>query len=335
MEMQKLSVLGALLAGMLLGESGAADEPAWDPRTWNWEMDEITNGMPTLGGRLFWGDVLHFRGWRVQRNVFTDHYRLLDPNDQRFASGTRAECLETLEQIKQKQNLAPLQGRAVILIHGMGRSSKTWPRIASELEEQGAIIVGFDYPSTQCSITESAEYLHQVIESLDGVTEIDFVCHSMGGLVVRAYLAQHDDERIDRMVMLAVPNQGAEMADLIGGWPLYRWICGPGGCQLGTDPEGLIAELPTPEFDFAVIAAGRGTETGYNPLIAGDDDGTVTVASTRLPGAADFMQINGVMHSFLMFDERVVEATIRFLETGKLRAEGETQPIEVTAVEME
>ena len=319
---------------MLLGQAGSAEEPTWDPRTWDWDMNEITTGLPTLGGRLFWGDVLHFRGWRIQENVFTHHYRLLDPDDQRFASGTREECLERLEQIKEENDLAPLSGRAVILIHGMGRSNKSWPRVAGRLEEQGAIVVGFNYPSTQCAITESAEYLHQVIVSLDGVTEIDFVCHSMGGLVVRAYLDQHNDERIDRMVMLAVPNQGAEMADLIGGWLLYRWICGPGGCQLGTDPKGLIADLPTPEFEFAIIAAGRGTEMGYNPLIAGDDDGTITVASTRLPGASDFLQVNGVMHSFLMFDERVVDATIRFLETGKLRSEGECQPIEANAVEM-
>ncbi|HEX6986064.1 MAG TPA: hypothetical protein VF170_11850, partial [Planctomycetaceae bacterium] len=31
--------------------------------------------MPTLGGRIFWGDVLHFRGWRVQENVVTGHFR--------------------------------------------------------------------------------------------------------------------------------------------------------------------------------------------------------------------------------------------------------------------
>ena len=35
----------------------------------------------TLGGRQFWGDVHYFRGWRIQQNVFTKHYRLLDPGD--------------------------------------------------------------------------------------------------------------------------------------------------------------------------------------------------------------------------------------------------------------
>jgi pimeloyl-ACP methyl ester carboxylesterase len=283
--------------------------------------------MQTLGGRFFWGDVLHFRGWRVQQNVLTKHYRLLDPDDKRFFSGTLESCVARLEEIKKEQKLRPMSGKAVILVHGMGRSSKSWPALTKRLERDGYLVLGFDYPSTRCEITESAEYLAKVIDGLDGIDQIDFVVHSMGGLVVRAYLAEHHDERIKRMVMLGVPNLGAEMADRVVSWPLYQWVCGPGGCQLGTDPAGLIASLPTPDFEFAIVSGAKGTPDGYNPLIPGDDDGTVTVASTRLPGAADFMLIGGTLHSFLMFDERVVDVTTRFLQTGRLRAAGEPQPI--------
>jgi pimeloyl-ACP methyl ester carboxylesterase len=232
-----------------------------------------------------------------------------------------------LEEVKQARGLAPLSGKAVILVHGMGRSSKSWPTLTRELERAGYLVVGFDYPSTRCAISESSEYLGKVIDSLKGVEEISFVCHSMGGLVVRAYLSSHSDERIRRMVMLAVPNRGAEMADLVSKWSVYRWVCGPGGCQLVTDGDGLIASLPIPQFEFAVIAAARGTADGYNPLIPGDDDGTITVESTRLPGATDFLQVNGLMHSFLMFDQRVIDATLRFLETGRLRESAAPEPI--------
>jgi len=290
-------------------------------------MKDEALAMPTLGGRVFWGDVLHFRGFRIQQNVITKHFRLLDANDRRFASGTYEECAAKLDEIKQERQLKPLDGKVVILVHGMGRSSKSWPKMSKALEGAGYHVVPFDYPSTRCAISDSAEYLAQVIHGLEGVDEINFVCHSMGGLVVRAYTANHSDDRIRRMVMLAVPNLGAEMADIVAKWPLYQWVCGPGGCQLVTDPEGLIASLPTPEFEFAVIAAGKGNDSGYNPLIAGDDDGTVTIASTRLPGATDFLQVNGLLHSFLMFDNRVIDATVRYFGEGKLRAEGDRQPI--------
>jgi hypothetical protein len=75
-----------------------------------------------------------------------------------------------------------------------------------------------------------------------------------------------------------------------------------------------------------VIAGGKGTAAGYNPWIAGDDDGTVAVSSTRLPGAADFMTVP-TLHSFLMTDEAVIAATGRFLRTGCLSADGIPNPI--------
>ena len=324
--MQTRWILTVMVLFATAGPAAAADP------SWNWfglgeAMKDDVLHAPTLGGRVFWGDVGNFRGWRIQKNVIDEHYRLLDPEDRRYASGTLAECEETLDRIKQQRGLAPLSGKAAILIHGMGRSSKSWPKLARRLEEDGYLVVSFDYPSTRCAITESAGYLSQVIDSLEGIEQIDFVCHSMGGLVVRAYLVDHDDDRIGRMVMLGVPNRGAEMADKVGSWPLYQIICGPGGCQLGTDPDGLIASLPTPEFEFAVVAGARGTEGGYNPFIPGDDDGTVTVTSTRLPGATDSIEIEGAMHSFLMFDRRVIDATARFLATGKLREKGEAEPV--------
>jgi hypothetical protein len=44
--------------------------------------------MPTMGGALFWEDVAEIKGWRIQQNVFTDHWRLLDPGNMRHAWGT-------------------------------------------------------------------------------------------------------------------------------------------------------------------------------------------------------------------------------------------------------
>lgn len=316
-------VIAAVLAG---GSAGAGEASDFFSK-----LTESVRGdameVPTLGGRLFWGDVLHFRGWRIQENVLTKHFRLLDPEDKRHCSGTLEECVAKLDEIKTERGLEPLSGRAVIFVHGMGRSSKSWPSLSKRVEEAGHLVVGFDYPSTRCSITESAEYLAKVIDSLEGVEEIDLVVHSMGGLVARAYLMKHEDARLRRMVMLGVPNLGAEMADRVVAIPLYQWICGPGGCELVTDPDGLIASLPTPEFEFAIVAGGRGTLDGYNPLIPGDDDGTVTVASTRLPGAVDFLMVEGAMHSFLMFNDQVIDATVRFLETGRLREGEEARPI--------
>jgi hypothetical protein len=150
----------------------------------------------------------------------------------------------------------------------------------------------------------------------------------MGGLLVRTYLQSGTDPRIRRMVMLGVPNRGANMANVVQSNPLFKLLFGPAGQQLIEDPEGFISGLPTPTFEFAIVAGARGTDDGWNPLIEGDDDGTVEVENTRLPGATDFMTVCG-LHSFLMDREDVIDATCRFVKTGALRETGSREPIAV------
>ena len=280
----------------------------------------------TLGGRQFWGDVHHFQGWRIQQNVFTGHHRLIDPDDIRHTWGSFDECETALAEIAKKRKLAPMDGRAVILIHGLLQSSKCMADMAIHFEKAGYTTVEFDYPSTQVSIPEAARYLDKVIQSLDGIDEINFVTHSMGGLVVRAYSRDFHDPRIHRLVMLGTPNQGAELADITHQYWILRTVSGPGARQLGTRADGLIPRLPLPKCEFAVIAGCRGTPAGWNPLIPGDDDGTVTVESTKLPGAADFIAVRA-FHSRLLWEEESIGHAIRFIKEGRLRADGEPQPI--------
>lgn len=288
--------------------------------------------MKTLGGRQFWGDVLFFHDWKIQKHTVTGHYRLLDGSDYRHASGTLETCNAKLAEVRAERDLSDMTGKAVIVVHGITRSSKSFGKMRQRLEQEGFTVFGFDYPSTRVGIAHSAEHLQQAIASLTGIEEIHFVVHSMGGLIVRAYLgAERDaartrDPRIKSMVMLAVPNHGARMADKLKNNPLFKLIFGPAGGQMASDESGVTHNLPIPDFDFAIVAGARGTIKGYNPLVPGDDDGTVSVSSTRLPGAADFMTVQA-LHSFLMGNEDVIDSTVRFLKTGSLREDGERHPV--------
>ncbi len=143
------------------------------------------------------------------------------------------------------------------------------------------------------------------------------------------------DPRIKRMVMLGVPNQGAGIADKVQNWPLFKMLYGPAGQQLVTESDGLISSLPTPDFEFGVLAGGRGAARGYNPLLPGDNDSTVTVASTRLTGARDFICVP-VIHTFLMSDRRAIAATGCFLKHGRCHEDRAPDPIrndEITVIE--
>ncbi|APZ93120.1 esterase/lipase family protein [Fuerstiella marisgermanici] len=290
-------------------------------------------GIFTMGGRQLWGDVAFFRGWRIQHNVLTGRYRLLDAADFRHESGSLAECEHKLKTIRNELNLPDMDGNAVLLIHGIGRSSKCFSGMAKSLRNDGYVVVPFEYPSTRVSIPTSADYLRSVVQSLEGIDRIDVVCHSMGGLLLRTYLSQHKAPRFRRAVLLGVPNNGAEMADMLKNNPLFKAVLGPAGQQLVTDDEGLIRQLPSPDFEFGVVAGGRNGPKGYNPLLPGDNDSTVTVASTRLSGATDFLLLP-VIHSFLMTDARSIAATRHFLKHGTFVADRPAQPITGEGVEV-
>ncbi|MFM7056044.1 MAG: esterase/lipase family protein [Planctomycetota bacterium] len=283
-------------------------------------------GLPTLGGRLFWGDVHFRRGYRIQQNVFSGHFRLLDPGDRRCASGTLDECRMALDQIVRSRQLAPETGHVVICLHGIGRSSKSMNPVIRALAAENMTAVPFDYPGNRSSLAECANCLRQVVESLSGAEQLSFVVHSMGGLVVRRYLQDHSDHRHFRMVMLGTPNLGADLAAMLKNFVLFKAVFGPAGQELAAGAESIAAALPVPDFPFGIIAGGRGDDRGFNPLLRGDDDGTVTVACTRLPGVADFLRVNR-LHSLLMSDPQVCAAICCFLKSGRFSSERSLEPI--------
>jgi len=322
------AVLLGILVSIIGGTVVAEESPSFTiPSSLRKSIeDEVT--MRTLGGRQFWGDVQFFHGWRIQQNVFTKHYRLIDSNDDRHASGTLETCRAALTAIRERDKLPPMSGRGILLLHGMLRSSKCMSTVAAAAQQAGYETFQFNYPSTQIAIPEAAEYLNKSIESLEGIEELSIVGHSMGGLVTRAYFAKHHDPRIKRVVMLGTPNQGAELADLLYRNIVIRTASGPGGRQLVTDPEGLIPSLPAPKCEFAIIAGARGNHAGWNPFLAGDDDGTVTVESTRLVGAADFSVVR-TTHTWMLGNSEVIDQVLRFLAEGRLVADRPPEPITV------
>lgn len=289
-------------------------------------MPRFNVPFPTMGGRQFWEDRAFFRGWRIQQHVLSGHSRLLDPSDIRRAWGTHEDCRKALDQARIEMQLEPMTGTAVIALHGILRSSKSWDAMRHVLEPDGYHFVAIDYPSTQRTISQFADQLQSVIESLEGIEKIHFVVHSMGGLVVRRWCQSYSDPRIGRLVMIGTPNAGAEIATMLRQNLLFRTIFGPAGQELVAEPDNFTATLPVPPFEFGVIAGARGIEEGFNPLIPGDDDGIVTVNSARLAGATDSYTVR-CLHSFQCWNPDAMQATRRYLQTGAFRESGEREPI--------
>src|SRR5262245_2500556 len=295
--------------------------------------------LPTLGGEQFWSDELVYQSWRIQQNVLTQHYRLLDPRNVRRAWGTAEQCRVAFAEFKRHENLPPLSGKAVVMLHGLIRSRDHMEGIGKYLADEGKYhVVNVSYASTRRSLDDHALSLSRVVAGLEGIEEIDFVCHSLGNLVVRRYLGEVNqsdpkwkvDPRIRGMVMLGPPNNGAQLAVLFRDNELFGLVTGPSGKQLARTWDECQKTLATPSFPFGILAGGSGNGRGLNPLVPGDDDLVVSVEETRLAGAADFRLVH-CRHSQLMDDPEARQCVLGFLQHGYFTAEGERQPIAVAA----
>lgn len=119
--------------------------------------------------------------------------------------------------------------------------------------------------------------------------------------------------------MLAPPNQGSQLAGDVAANPLFRWFYGPAGRELASASRG-----PAPPAAFAVIAGTRSRAlTNPTSWTAGRrfppgvaNDGTITVAETRLDGMADFTCVDAT-HTWIMNDARVHRLVLRCLRDGR------------------
>lgn len=301
---------------------------------------------PTFGGLQYWADELIYRNYRIQRNASTGHYRLLDPDEERLAWGTYDQCRTKLDEVKRDRKLKPLPKRVVLTLHGMARTRHSMSAVADFIGDRTkAEVYQVGYASTRETIPQSAAALDRIVRHLDGVEEIDIVAYSMGNLVTRHWLGDVAAEtaeranqglppvvrpKLRRYVMLGPPNNGAQRANLwadnIVGRELFRFVMGDGGEQLGPRFHEIKDRLATPDCEFGIIAGGKGDDVGWHADITGDDDGTVGVEETKVPGATDFT-IVPVRHTWLITDRRVLDMTVSFLEHGCFESAEKRHPL--------
>ena len=211
----------------------------------------------------------------------------------------------------------------VVLLHGLGRNETAMLLLESALTRAGYDVYNVGYPSNEQAPAVLVDIVSEQIDACcgDAVQTVHFVGHSLGGLMIRGYLAANRPGKLGRVVLIGTPNKGSELADANGLEHLSETLlelAGPAARALNTGPDGFAATLPEPDYPVGVIAGTRDNAVA-NRWLPLPNDGMVSVASTQLEKMADFISFD-VTHWGLRNEPAVAEQVVEFLKRGKFSA---------------
>jgi pimeloyl-ACP methyl ester carboxylesterase len=141
-----------------------------------------------------------------------------------FASELWALVLDNFWYLPfERQALRPdpphsMRGRTpVVLVHGYLSNRAYWAPLVRRLAASGVERIYVpSYRAVFSTIERGVDELHEEIERIaaGGTHRVVLVCHSMGGLIARRYIQEHGERRVARLVTIASPHHGTELARL-------------------------------------------------------------------------------------------------------------------------
>lgn len=205
----------------------------------------------------------------------------------------------------------------IILLHGIFRTHRSMGGMASYLKRNGFKTFHIGYPSTRQTIEQIVDTIHPRVEKFANETNgnVHFVGYSMGGLITRAYLTKYPQAKLGRVVMVGTPNHGSEVADFIKDWWLYKKLYGPAGQQLVTELSDSETLLGAVHYELGIIAGNKTADFIGSRIIGKENDGKVSVESTKLEGMKEHIVIP-VSHVYMPHSAKVRKLVRRFLQDG-------------------
>lgn len=213
----------------------------------------------------------------------------------------------------------------VVLQHGLWRSAYSLWRLERALRDHGYEVLNPSYGSTRGMIEEHARSLGQSLdrylaERAGPTPRLCFIGHSMGGLVIRSYLAQKGAHKADLCLFIATPQRGASLVDKRKDGLLFRLFMGSKSALQLSPGHDFFSGLPRLDCaEIGVILGSKGDASGWNEDIPGDDDGTVAVSEAQLPEQTDLCTLP-LGHTRISCAAEAIAQVLHYLSKGEFRS---------------
>ncbi|MCP3982868.1 MAG: alpha/beta hydrolase [bacterium] len=191
--------------------------------------------------------------------------------------------------------------------------------LEKRLNQEGYAVHNIGYPSRSEPPDELVRHLQGSLDEccLESGDKLHFVTHSLGGVLARAVLADQRPRALGRVVMIAPPNKGTELVDAFGDDWWFRLFLGPTAETLGTGHTSFPRSIGPPDYELGIIAGAHPLSSRMGAwIVTGENDGVVSVESTRVEGMTDFLAVP-VGHVRIRDDGLVADEVVFFLRKGR------------------
>ena len=199
----------------------------------------------------------------------------------------------------------------VVLVHGLWMRGWVMTLLRLRLQRCGFHTVIFSYPSMSNSLSQNAILLSNFVAGITA-SQIHFIGHSLGGLLIMQMLAECPDPRAGRIVLVGSPCHASYAANKLAKMGLGRYLIGHGMLQCLKQKAPECADW----YEVGSIAGckslGLGRILGNLPS---PNDGVVAVEETRMSGTRDQIVLNE-SHSSMLISTGVAHQVCMFLQHG-------------------
>ncbi|OWZ82707.1 alpha/beta fold hydrolase [Natranaerobius trueperi] len=178
----------------------------------------------------------------------------------------------------------------VILVHGFNSSFHDMSFLSDYFKNRGYLVYSPNLPTRFASFHKCTTIFEDCTNDYLNKCnyfnpKIHLVGHSMGGLIIRNYLARNTIDNIGRCVLIATPNKGTKLADLLCLYSPINKIHKP--LDVLVTYKKLLYESNS-SLELGIIA-GTKSSWPFSLLLKNDNDGRVEVESTKMSNAKDFL----------------------------------------------